>query len=1143
MAYLEALSGGNLRSDVESGMFIVEAGSQKVFWSQGTLKTMKGPRYGESIEHYFACTLHEDDAARFQGDYEKIADGTFCSSANLYRMRNQYGYYQYMGVRLWPVSDASSDVIYLAGIISEADYYNIIDPVTALPNNYSFRKYLFDKVGEDGGWAIIMLGIDDFSNINELFSYSTGDLLLQDCARRIQKLLPENANLFRLDGDGFGIVMPDCDEEDVKEWYMRLKKSCIAEKFCAAEYKFLLTISGGACCFPKDGKDFETLYRNAGKALQTSKKSGKNCLVVYSEDLAEKDKRHASLLSALRESVVLGFKGFYMVYQPIVNAQNQQLVGCEALLRWDNPDFPQEEEISPVEFIPILEENGLMLEMGRWVLETAIRQCAEWCRYKADFQMNINVSSLQFEVPSFKFLLMDMLADYRVNPSNITLELTESGKVKDPVVLSRQFDFIRAQGVHIALDDFGTGYSSLEVLRLLSADELKIDRSFLERISYNVTDQALLSTLVNLSRNMNMEVCVEGIEDSKMEEHVCRLNPDLLQGFFYSHPLRAKDFEAKYFTGLEAGTYTIAERSRPEHSQSLVYASFRPAQPMKAQEMIDSAYAGIFQVGIDEEFSLLTCNEGYRRMLGYTAQEMEKKFKNHALGLVHPDDIGYVNEEIRRQLGESDTVTIEFRAVRKDGRSIWIVGTGNVYRGADGTSSLVVVIINNDANKRRQIDREKEYTAADKILSNLPTGVKCVRFDADFTIDYISKSMLNLTGYTRDEISQIFDNKYINLIYEEDRALVTNDILEQLKVSNIVTMKYRSPCKDGRLIWLETISRLCEADEDGIQRAYSMVMDITDNGEKREESEQGLNISNRYEMVAEQLGEYFMEYDFASDKLAFSDNFNRVFGFEGKISFPDVMARVHEEDIPGLMDGIAAAKNGIRPAPVELRLLIPDETYRWLSVTMTVPEKFGDRPMTVLAKLTDIDEEKRELEQLRIKSQRDATTDLLNKAATEERIRAVLDDACEGECYVFFMIDVDHFKKVNDTYGHFTGDEVLHSLAQRIQTCFRKEDIIGRVGGDEFLAFMPYSGEVREVVSKAEALVEKLHQPMSIDEETVTATVSIGASCYPEDGRDFYDLYRRADSALYRRKSMNRDGFCLAARFEPSAERQDENKK
>lgn len=1128
----------NLWSSMDACIFILELDTQKCFWSYDYLKTAETTGDGKNLLLFFETVIHTDDIERFRENYEKAVRGECICATHTYRMKDLNDEYRNMSIKLWaPTNEKHSErPKYLVGIICENENGNNLDPVTLLPNNHSFRRYLSRKVEEGGTWCAIMLGIDDFTHINELFSYSTGNILLQECTKRIQQFLPKDAALFRLDGDGFGIVLPKGKEQDAKGWYDKLHHSCISRRFRAADNNFLMTLSGGASCFPKDGNDFESIYYNAGKALQAAKKSGKNHLVVYSEELAEKDKHRSALLSALRESVVMGFKGFYMVYQPIVSAQDQSLVGSEALLRWNNHDFPYEKGVSPVEFIPILEENGLMLEMGRWVLETAIRQCAVWCNYKPDFQMNINVSSLQFEVPSFKFLLMDMLSDYHVKPGNITLELTESGKVKDPLALSQEFDFIRGQGIHIALDDFGTGYSSLEVLRLLSADELKIDRSFLERISYDVADQALLSMLVNLSRNMKMEVCIEGIETKKMEEHVRLLNPDLLQGFLYSHPLKVKEFEEKYFSGISLNKTKKKTEQRPEYSQSLVYSSFRPAQSIDAQEMIDTAYAGIFQVGMDEEFSFLTCNEGYRRMLGYTAAEVEQKFRNHALGFVHPDDMVYVNNEIRRQLGESDTVTIEFRVIRKDGTPIWILGTGNVYHGSNGGISLVVVIINNDKNKRRQLKKEQEYMMAEKMLNNLPTGVKCVRFDPEFTIDYISPSLLNLTGYTREEIRQIFKDKYINLIYEEDRAAVTNDILEQLKVGNVVTMKYRSPCKDGRMIWLETVSKLCPADEDGIQRTYSMVVDITDSTDRIDSEQRGLRIANRYEMVAEQLGEYFMEYDFDSDTVEFSNNFNKVFGYQGKISFDEILARVCEDDVEELMAAIAQAKIGCRPDPVECRLYIPEKEYHWFSVTMTLPKKFGEKPMSVLAKLIDIDNDKREMERLRIKLQRDSATNLLNKAATEEQIRIILQDANEDGHYAFFMIDVDHLKKINEKYGHFAGDEVLCKMAERIRKRFRQDDIVGRIGGDEFLAFMPYSGDTQEIIYKANMLAELMHEPIEIKDGVVQATVSIGISCYPEDGKDFYDLYRRADSALYRRKSMDRNGFCLAARFEVPVE-------
>ncbi|MCC8024819.1 MAG: diguanylate cyclase [Clostridium sp.] len=1113
-------------------LFIIDPQSQKCYWSRSILQTIGKLDQGDSIEAFSRRVFQEKDCRRFVDDCRGMCEGERPYLVRMYRCltRSQWAAGEKVCIRMWMLEpgDGTAQSL-LVGMISEETSNCFFDLITGIPNNSSFRKYLAWKVRQGGSWCVLMLGIDDFSNINELYSYHMGDMILGAFASRIQKLLPDRASVFRLDGDKFGILFAGWNDEKGKEWYYKFKETCIAKKFNADGHSLFLSVSGGLCCFPRDGVDFETIYHNASKALQKSKKNGKNNLVVYSEELAGKDKRTAALLEALRESVIMGFQGLYMVYQPIVSAENLRLVGGEALLRWKSPEYMDHEEVSPSEFIPVLEENGLILETGNWVLETAIRQCSQWIKHEPDFQMHINMSSRQFEVPAFKHHLMDLLSRYHVKPSNIMLELTESGKVKEPALLAKEFDFIRSQGIRISLDDFGTGYSSLEVLRLLSADEMKIDRSFLERISYDTTDQALLSTLINLSHKMNMVVCVEGIENEQMQEQVCRMKPDLLQGYFYSVPLRAEDFADKYFGPSSQKSPKQKDIFSREYRQSLVYAEFRPAQSINSQELIDNAYAGIFQVGMDEKFTFLSCNEGYRRMLGYTPQEMEELFRNRALGFVHEDDMEYVNNEIRRQLGEGDTVTIEFRVVRKDGTPVWIMGTGNVYRSSDGSVSLIVVIINNDKAKRRQLEKEQEAIFRKKMLNNLPTGIKCVRFDADFTIEYISQSLLDLIGYTKEDIAQIFDNKYMNMIYEEDRSLVINDILEQLKVSNVVTMKYRSPCKDGHLVCLETVSRLCPADADGIQRAFSVVVDITDTAKGAfQKKERGLNIANRYENVAEQWGEYFMEYDLETDKVVFSDNFNRIFGYPGKISSETLVKAIHKEDIAALSRAIGEARDGIRPSPFELRLLIPGESYHWFSVSMTPPDRLGDKPVTVLAKIMDIDKEKREKEQLLMKSQQDCTTGLLNKAFTEERIRNVLDEAAPGSHYALFMLDIDHFKKINDIYGHIAGDVVLRLLAESMCGEFGKEDIIGRIGGDEFLIFTSYGGDVRDIIRKAEEVRRAVCRPVFVKDLSVSLTVSMGIACYPEDGSEFYTLYRSADSALYRCKAMEQNGFCLA---------------
>lgn len=445
-------------------------------------------------------------------------------------------------------------------------------------------------------------------------------------------------------------------------------------------------------------------------------------------------------------------------------------------------------------------------------------------------------------------------------------------------------------------------------------------------------------------------------------------------------------------------------------------------------------------------------------MLGYTSQEMDELFANQALGFVHPDDMEYVNNEIRRQLGQGDTVTAEFRLVRKDGAPIWVLGRGTVYRSRDGSTSLIVVAINNDQRKRAQMEKERQFLLQDQMLNQLLAGVMCFRFDRDLTIEYMSKSFLDLLGYTKEDVTRMFDNKYRNMIYEKDRSMELGNILEQQKDRKAITMKYRAKCKDGRLVCLKTVFRLEAADTDGIQRIFSVVVDITEVKKDMLEKVKGLKLTGCYGQGQGQRGE-------------------------------------------------------------------------WFSVSMSLPERLESKPVAVVANILDIDKENREKERLLMESQQDSVTELLNKASTEEKIRGVLKEAGREKHYALFMLDIEHLKKINDTFGHMTGDAILRLVAERLTGQFCKNDIIGRIGGDEFLLLTSYSGDVQEVIRKAKEMKEAICQPLFIKELSVNITVSMGIACYPGDGTEFYTLYRSADSALYRCKAMNRNGYCLSSLY------------
>ncbi|MEG1518084.1 MAG: EAL domain-containing protein [Raoultibacter sp.] len=1001
---------------------------------------------------------------------------------------------------------------------------NALDPLTDLRGNYDFRAALDFLCQADGVWAVLIVGIDEFKGINDLYSYSFGDAVLKEFAALLTSLTFGQTVPFRLDGDGFGLIF--ASKRAAVDFYVNLKDR-LRDPLDVEGNKILLTASAGMSGYPCDGASGEMLYRNARMTLRMAKTCGKDQLVVYSDEILKQEQFKMKLLNNLKDCVKRGFEGFSLRFQPLVRAHDGDLYGCEVLLRWGHPDFP--EEVTPYVFIPALEESGLILEVGRWVLATALGHYASLARLVPDFQMNINVSSKQFEDPDFKFFVVNTVAEHHIDPAKITLELTESGQITDTEKMSQVFEFLRGQGIKIALDDFGTGYASFELFRVLSADQLKIDRSFLERLSYDVTDQKIITQIVNLCHSMNMTVCVEGIECPETETIVRQLGPELMQGYYFNMPMTLQEFERFYQAKPHNAAEILPETVPPEHENSMAYAPFRPAQPMSMEEIVDNAHAGIFQVGMDHEFTFLTCNEGYRRMLGYTARQMDEKFKNQALGFVHPDDVDYVNEEIRRQLNLGDTVTIEFRVVKANGDPIWILGTGNVVKNRHGNASLVVVIIDNNRIQTQNLSTQQQVDFFESVLSNITVGVKCVRFDVNFTIDYISPSFLSILGYTRDEVRTLFDDKYINMIYPDDIKVVTNDILEQLKVGNVVTLRYRTPCKDGRLIWVKTVSRLCPPDPDGVQRAYSSVIDVSNRaGEEPVDISAGM--THRYQSAVQQWGDVLFEYDFKSDTLSFSDNYQNVFGRACQTTVQDELAFVHEDDVALLYTTFEAVRQGKQPQLLEVRLLTKQGRFRWYSVRFTLPDMFGDTPVSAIGKISDIDDERRERDNLVSQTEKDAMTDLLNKGTIERKVRSVLDQAGSSQHYALFIIDIDDFKHINDRRGHFNGDKVICEIARRLKVLFRAHDLVGRAGGDEFMAFIPFDGDEAVLVAKAEAVVAKMREPLDLDGEQCTLSGSVGVSCFPNDGTQFYDLFRRADSALYRAKELGKDGYCLAAK-------------
>ena len=241
----------------------------------------------------------------------------------------------------------------------------------------------------------------------------------------------------------------------------------------------------------------------------------------------------------LRESINNDYNGYKVFYQPIVDSASGKLIGAEALLRWGCEKYGN---LSPAQFIPILEESGLIIPVGKWVAYTAIKQCKEWQKYIPDFKININLSYIQIRKSNVAMDILNLIEKIGIDPKYLTFEFTESGYIENDVTVRKLMKTFNSEGIKLALDDFGTGYSNLAYLQNLNVDVIKIDRSFVNKAMHDENIYSVINHIIEMAHNINLSVCIEGIESVEEQDKICRLVPDSMQGYLYGKPVPAEQF-------------------------------------------------------------------------------------------------------------------------------------------------------------------------------------------------------------------------------------------------------------------------------------------------------------------------------------------------------------------------------------------------------------------------------------------------------------------------------------------------------------------------------------------------------------------------------------------------------------------------
>ena len=424
------------------------------------------------------------------------------------------------------------------------------DALTDLPNRILFMDRVHQALAHARRYhklaAILFIDLDRFKNINDTLGHIVGDKLLVALSTNLKETVREDDTIARLGGDEFAILVNNITSENDVAPVAQKVLDCLDQVIKIEAHSLYITASIGISLFPNDGEDADTLLKHADVAMYRAKDLGKNNFQFYSKDMSARASHRLLLESGLRQA--MKNQEFVLHYQPQVDIHSREIIGFEALIRWHNPDLGL---VAPIDFVPLLEETGLIVEVGDWVIDTACCQLKSWqdAGHK-NLSMSVNVSGRQFHSADFYDRVVEQVNKYHLPPELLELEITESILMDNQQKTIEIIDQLDAYGFRIAIDDFGTGYSSLSYLRRFRIDTLKIDQSFVRDVIDDPDDAAITSAIIAMAHSLKLDIVAEGVENSQQLEFLMEKNCQLVQGYFFSRPQPAEKISVLLVEGL-----------------------------------------------------------------------------------------------------------------------------------------------------------------------------------------------------------------------------------------------------------------------------------------------------------------------------------------------------------------------------------------------------------------------------------------------------------------------------------------------------------------------------------------------------------------------------------------------------------------
>lgn len=527
-------------------LYIIDLKNDTLRTSQSAVERFMLPDkfVNNAIEH-LRKLVYERDRKLLENHKRKIYDGNEKKYNLLCRLMNRKNLPVWINCRGDVINDEAGKPRYIIGCMNETGTTQRADNISGLLGEKEMASYLYSQPKEKLSGYFIQIGIDDFGTINNVHGLVYGNYILKRVAECISECLSSGQRIYHLVADQYMLVdMLSKSQDDVVQLFNRIGEK-IDEFIVDENYKSIFSVSAGVTDISTLAEGAEECRKKSDFSLKSAKKRGRESIYFFEDEDYKSSLRKNTILSALRSATVNDFEGFEVYYQPILNSADR-IIGAEALLRFFMHSEGGDEMISPVEFIPLLEESRLIIPVGEFVLNEAAKMCREMQQYIADFRVNINVSYIQIVCGRMANKILSAIEANHLRPESVCIEMTESGFMDMTPCFCRFRKRLEENKIQFIIDDFGTGYSNLRYISEMNPDYVKIDKDFTARAMSNEKDYELFRKIIEMVHSVNVKICIEGIEKEEWACAMKEIHVDYMQGFLYGRPCEKGVFLKEY---------------------------------------------------------------------------------------------------------------------------------------------------------------------------------------------------------------------------------------------------------------------------------------------------------------------------------------------------------------------------------------------------------------------------------------------------------------------------------------------------------------------------------------------------------------------------------------------------------------------